>query len=164
MVYYRFDVKAKNYRFLLYVDDLGKRLPEALAGFQRSIMAKNTDPEGQYLQAFRDHLVDWYKFWDPLPANCINLAGMDFINGWLLEETPSVREMKLTEAGQSWANFLRVKTGSGSSYAFMIFPKELGIDISVYIQVMDDITLFANYANDIFSYVHKPSSRQVPIP
>ncbi|KAF9554334.1 terpenoid synthase [Agrocybe pediades] len=137
--------------FLLYVDDLGQRLPKSLEGFQQAIVTKGASPEGTYLQAFRDHLADWYKLWEPLPANSINIAGMEFINGWLLEKTPSIHAMKLIEPGITWPNFLRTKTGSGSSYAFMIFPKELNIDISHYIQVMDDMILFVNYGNDIFS-------------
>ncbi|KAF4610846.1 hypothetical protein D9613_006485 [Agrocybe pediades] len=81
-----------------------------------------------------------------------NTTDEDMINGWLLEETQSVQEMKLMPAGQSFANYLRTKTGGGSCFAFMLFPKEFDIDISVYIQVMDDLTLFNNYANDIFSF------------
>ncbi|KAF9554336.1 terpenoid synthase [Agrocybe pediades] len=136
--------------FLLYVDDIGKRDRGTLEGLQKALVGSTTD-EG-FAQRFRGHMLDWYKHWDPLPANCINLAGLDMINGWLLEETQSVQEMNLMPAGQSFANYLRTKTGGGSCFAFMLFPKEFDIDISVYIQVMDDLTLFNNYANDIFSF------------
>jgi hypothetical protein len=106
---------------------------------------------GDFLQTFREHLTDLYQFWDPIPGNCITLAAMDYINGCLLEEMPAIRDMKLSDAGQSWPYFLRNKTGSSGAYAFMLFPKHLNLDLSVYIQVIEDIILITNLINDILS-------------
>ena len=76
---------------------------------------------------------------------------MDFINGCVLEQMPAIHDMKLSDAGQSWPYFLRNKTGCLGAYDFMIFPKHLNIDISVYIQVIEDIVLIINLVNDILS-------------
>jgi len=37
--------------------------------------------------------------------------------------------------------FLRNKTGSAAAYAFMLFPKHLNLDLSVYIKVIEDVIL-----------------------
>jgi hypothetical protein len=76
---------------------------------------------------------------------------MDYINGCLLEEMPAIRDMKLSDAGRSWPYFLRNKTGSAAAYAFMLFPKHLNLNLSVYIQVIEDIILVTNLINDVLS-------------
>ena len=141
------------YRFLIYVDDLGQKFPSLLGEYQRRVLTPNESPDGAFLQAFREHLTDMYHFWDPIPANCITLAAMDFINGCLLEEMPIIRDMKISKAAHSWPYYLRTKTGSASAYAFMLFPREINPDMSVYIQVIEDIALYTNLVNDILSYV-----------
>lgn len=65
----------------------------------------------------------------------------------------AIRDMQLSDAGQSWPYFLRNKTGSAAAYAFMLFPKHLNLDLSIYIQVIEDIVLFTNLVNDILSWV-----------
>ncbi|KAH9477608.1 Monoterpene synthase 25 [Psilocybe cubensis] len=137
--------------YLIYVDDLGQKFPSMLEGFQERLLTCK-DPEGSFLQAFRAHLADMYKFWDPLPANCITLAGIDFINGCLLEQSPEISEMRLSKAATSWPYFLRNKTGSAAAYGFFLFPKELNVDMTTYIQVMEDIVFYTNLTNDILSF------------
>ena len=137
-------------RYLIYIDDLGQKFPSSLGGFQQRVF-ENDVPQEDLLQTFREHLTDMYQFWDPIPGNCINLAGMDFINGCILEQMPAIRDMKLSDAGQSWPYFLRNKTGGSGAFAFMLFPKHLNINISVYIQVIEDIVLITNLLNDILS-------------
>ena len=137
-------------RYLIYIDDLGQKFPLSLGGFQQRVL-ENDFPQGDSLQTFREHLTDLYQFWDPIPGNCITLAAMDFINGCLLEQMPAIRNMKLSDAGQSWPYFLRNKTGCSAAYAFMIFPKHLNLDLSVYIQAIEDIILITDLVNDVLS-------------
>ena len=141
------------HRFLIYVDDLGQKFPEYLTDFQKRVLTQNASPDGDFLVAFRKHLTEYYRLFDPIPANCINLAAMDFLNGCLLEQMPEIRGMKLTAASHSWPYFLRTKTGSAHAYAFMLFPKERNVDMSTYIQVIDDIAQYVNMVNDILSCV-----------
>ena len=137
-------------RHLIYIDDLGQNFPSSLGGFQRRVL-ENDFPQEDVLQTFRELLTDMYQFWDPIPGNCITLSGMDFINGCVLEQMPAIRDMKLSDAGQSWPYFLRNKTGCSGAFAFMLFPKHLNIDLSVYIQVIEDIVLITSLVNDILS-------------
>ena len=78
---------------------------------------------------------------------------MNSINGRIMEEMPAIRNMDLSNAGHSWPYYLREKTGSGEAFAFMLFPMTSNLDVSVYIQVINDIASFINLGNDILSYV-----------
>ncbi|PPQ81647.1 hypothetical protein CVT25_013342 [Psilocybe cyanescens] len=140
--------------YLIYVDDLGQKFPLFLEGFQERVLT-GKNPEGPFLNDYRAHLADMYHLWDTLPANFITLSGMDFINGCVLEQTPAIRDMRLSQAAHWWPYYLRNKTGSATAYAYMLFPKEIHIDMSIYIQVIEDIIFYINLTNDILS----PSSR-----
>ncbi|KAF8883630.1 hypothetical protein CPB84DRAFT_1686262, partial [Gymnopilus junonius] len=95
-----------------------------------------------------------YQFWNPIGANCITVAGVEFVTGRLIEEEPTIRDMQVSHVASSWPNFLRVKTGGAAAYAFMLFPKDTFPDMSIYIQVVDDISFIVNHLNDLLSY-HK---------
>ncbi|KDR81204.1 hypothetical protein GALMADRAFT_20330, partial [Galerina marginata CBS 339.88] len=101
-----------------------------------------------------------YRFWDTVPANSITLAAMDFMNASLIEQMSGIRDalMKLAEpeAARAWPYYLRCKVGASPAFAFMLFPKDMKIDISVYLPAMSDIILFTDLANDILSF-HKES-------
>ena len=137
-------------RCVVYIDDLGQKFPSFLERFQQRVL-ENDFPQEDVLQTFRDLLTDMYQFWDPIPGNCITISAMEFINGCVLEQMSAIRDMKLSDAGQSWPYFLRNKTGASGAYAFMLFPRHLNIDLSVYIQVIEDIVLVTNLVNDILS-------------
>lgn len=110
-------------------------------------------PDGAFLQGYRDHLIDMYKFWDTIPANSIMISAMEFVNGYILEGMPVLREMQSSHTAQAWPYHVRAKTGGATAYAYMIFPKEINPNMSVYIQVVEDISLYINLVNDILSYV-----------
>ena len=139
-------------RYLIYVDDFGQKFPSSLQRFQQHVFA-NESPDGAFLEALRNHLTDMYQFWDAIPANCINLAAMNYINGCIMEEMPVIRDMKISNSAHSWPYYLREKTGIGEGYAFMIFPRTSNLDTSVYIQVISDLAFFIDLTNDIMSYV-----------
>ncbi|KAF9548379.1 terpenoid synthase [Agrocybe pediades] len=131
---------------------MGQKTPEVLENFQRCIFKGTSEPGPELVQAFREHLDEYYSLFDPIPANCIALCAMDFMNGCLLEEMPEIKGMKLTDASLSWPYFLRNKTGTAQAYAFMLFPKEVNVDMTTYIQVVEDIGLYVNLTNDILSF------------
>lgn len=135
--------------FITLIDDLRKDV-STLEGLQKNaLMGGNGD--GPFMQAFRENLLGLYQFYETVPSNCITLSAFDFVNGTLLEQIPSVRDMKLSDCTQSWPNYLRNKTGCSGSYAFMIFPKTLNVDVSAYVATIGDIISFINTANDILS-------------
>ena len=138
---------------MLYVDDLGQKMPSSLEGFQQSMLTPNGSPDGAFLQALRELLTDMYKLYDTIPANFITLSVMDYLNGCLLEEMPIIRNMPLSKAAHSWPYYLRTKTGAGAAYAFMLFPKTSHYDMSAYIQAIEDMCIVIDLLNDVMSYV-----------
>ncbi|KAF9556488.1 terpenoid synthase [Agrocybe pediades] len=143
---------AKYTWLITYLDDLRCKAPEQLESFQRCIIDGTAELEGELFQTFRKHLTEFYCLFNTIPANVIVLCGMWFINGCSLEQTPEIQNMKLTSASASWPYFLRRKTGSSIAYAFMLFPKEVNVDATVYIQVADDMTLYIDLLNDVLSF------------
>ncbi|KAF9554319.1 terpenoid synthase [Agrocybe pediades] len=142
---------AKYTWLALYVDDMehSHAQPERISSFQRSIIdVTAAEPEGELLQALRKHLAESYRLFEPMAADGIVLCAMDFIHGSLLEQMSKVQRMRLTNASASWPYYLRRKAGSSIGYGFMLFPKEANVDISVYIQVIDDMTLVTDLTND----------------
>lgn len=132
------------------MDNFGHSFPSSMESFQQRILTSQS-PDGSYLGEVRELLGSMYELWDPLPANGIAVSAMDFFNGCLMEQTLAIRDMRVSHAARSWPYYLRNKTGTATAYAFMLFPRELEIDVADYIQVIDDIALFINLTNDILS-------------
>ncbi|KAF9542009.1 terpenoid synthase [Agrocybe pediades] len=154
---------AKYTWLVLYVDDVEyNQAPERLESFQRSIIDVTAEPESEFLRTFRKHLAEFYRLFEPSAANGISLCGMEFIQGSFLEQMPKIQSMKLTTASTSWPKFLRRKTGSSIAYAYMLFPKEVNVDITVYIQVIDDMTFFIDLLNDILSFYKEKLAGERP--
>ncbi|PPQ78320.1 hypothetical protein CVT25_011691 [Psilocybe cyanescens] len=143
--------EGNKHRCLINIEDLGHKYPSSLAGFQAQILQQQR-PEGKVLQSLLDSLTTFYRFWDPIPANCMSHSVLEFVNGSLLEQAPNVNNMKLSSAAKRWPYFLRRKTGISAAFAFAIFPKELNIDMSVYIQAIEDTVLFIDIFNDVLSF------------
>ena len=154
---HRFQIALTYYvymcRFLIYVDDLGQRMPSSLEAFQRSMLVPNENHDSGFLQALHEHLTDMYKLYDPMPANFITLSAMDFVNGCILEEMPTIHNMPLSKSAHSWPYYLRNKTGTAIAYSFMLFPKTSHCEMSVYIQAIEDMSFVINLINDVISYV-----------
>jgi len=69
-----------------------------------------------------------------------------------MEEMPVIRDMKISNAAHSWPYYFREKIGCSEAYAFMLFPTTSNLDISVYIQFVNDIAFFINLSNDVLSF------------
>ncbi|KAJ7758741.1 isoprenoid synthase domain-containing protein [Mycena metata] len=143
---------AKFTWFLIYVDDLSSNMPSALEDFQLKLL-RHEAPEDPVLQHFTGHLMDMYRFWDRLPANCITSAALEFITGCALEIHTEIRKIELALSSTSWPYFLRARTGVAPAYAVMIF-RTLSGNMSRYMQVIADVCLFIDLTNDVLSF-HK---------
>ncbi|KAJ7592216.1 Trichodiene synthase [Mycena floridula] len=93
-----------------------------------------------------------YLHWDPLIANCIVCAALEFVSGCALESRSEIREMDISPLAERWPYFLRTKTGVAAAYALMLFPKDSNPDISKFIQVIADINIFIDLTNDVLSF------------
>ncbi|KAH9478367.1 Monoterpene synthase 25 [Psilocybe cubensis] len=106
--------------------------------------------EDKVLNDLRRCLADAYRLWDDIPANGITVSGLESVNGCLIEKL--LCGMPISPDAGRWPDFLRLKTGAGHAYAYMIFPKELGVEVATYIQAVDDIALFICLTNNILSF------------
>ncbi|KAG5723762.1 hypothetical protein E4T56_gene2214 [Termitomyces sp. T112] len=138
--------------FILYMDDLSHKFPSSMERFQLLILSSENGDQA-LLNQFRANLCDMYPVWDPISANCIVSSAMDYINGCLLERLQTVSKMKICADAQSWPYYLREKTGVAAAYAFMIFPRNPSYSMIDFIQVIGDIMVYINLANDVLSNI-----------
>ncbi|KAG7090688.1 hypothetical protein E1B28_009785 [Marasmius oreades] len=141
---------AKFTWFMIYIDDLSSRMPSALEDFQSKLFSREL-PNDPVLQLLTEHLSDMYRFWDPLPANCITGATLEFVTGCALEINAEIQRIEPSSSPSSWPYYLRAKTGVAPAYAFMIF-KTISGSMSRYMQVIADICLFIDLTNDVLSF------------
>ncbi|QGI86738.1 hypothetical protein CEK25_013467 [Fusarium fujikuroi] len=91
-------------------------------------------------------------YWDPLIANFIVTASLNFLNSNALEARDEFHTIELTKADRSWAWFLREKDGVGEAYAWFTFPKALCPDISLFLEVVPDLSIWIGLTNDVLSF------------
>ncbi|KAF4495658.1 hypothetical protein FAGAP_8212 [Fusarium agapanthi] len=103
------------------------------------------------LQAWADLMKLTFKYWDPLVANFIVTASLNFLNINALEARKEFHQIERTKSGRSWAWFLREKDGVGEAYAWFTFPKALCPDISLFLEVVPDVSTWIGLTNDVLS-------------
>ncbi|KAH9477954.1 Cell morphogenesis protein PAG1 [Psilocybe cubensis] len=130
------------------------KLCDESATLAEPLILQRKEPEAKVLGLLLDSLIAFYQTWDPIPANAMSHSVLEFINGVLLEQDPNILDMELSTAAKSWPYFLRRKTGISAAFAFGIFPKELNIELPVYIQAIEDTVQFIDIFNDVLSF-HK---------
>ncbi|KAJ7107924.1 Trichodiene synthase [Mycena epipterygia] len=126
-------------------------MPTALQDFQRGLVQGQV-PENPVLRHFSLHLRDMYLYWDPVVANCIVCAALEFVNGCVLESRAEIRAMAVSPLAERWPSFLRAKTGVAAAYTLMIFPQSENVDIAQFMQAVPDINVFIELSNDVLSF------------
>ncbi|KAF5551088.1 longiborneol synthase [Fusarium napiforme] len=104
------------------------------------------------LQAWADLMKLTFEYWDPVVANFIVTASLNFLNSNALETRKEFHQIERTKAGRNWAWFLREKDGVGEAYAWFTFPKALCSDISLFLEVVPDISIWIGLTNDVLSF------------
>ncbi|KAF9527653.1 isoprenoid synthase domain-containing protein [Crepidotus variabilis] len=137
--------------FMLYMDDLADRMPDALSDFQRR-MIFGLPQLNPVLEHFPTHLTGFYDFYDPLCANSIVAAALEYVTGTALETRREMSTMPPHPDATSWPYFLRAKTGVAPAYAFMIFYGDRHSNISYFLQTIPDINAFIDLTNDVLSF------------
>ncbi|KAG6872437.1 hypothetical protein C0995_009771 [Termitomyces sp. Mi166 len=125
--------------------------PSSMEKFQVSILSSENIDQA-VLKEFRNNLCGMYPLWDPISANCIVSSAMEYINGCLLENLQTAQEIEIHSNAQSWPYYLREKTGVAAAYAFMIFPRSSSYNLTDFVQVIGDIMVYINLANDVLSF------------
>ncbi|KAG7406974.1 Alpha-cuprenene synthase COP6 [Fusarium oxysporum f. sp. rapae] len=104
------------------------------------------------LQCWADFMKLTFRYWDPLVPNFIVTASLNFLNSNALEARKEFHQIERTKAGLSWAWFLREKDGVGEAYAWFTLPKALCPDISLFLEVIPDISIWIGLTNDVLSF------------
>ncbi|KAF5681463.1 longiborneol synthase [Fusarium denticulatum] len=135
----------------LLLDDQAVEYLEEFSMFHQRFCADEKQPI-PLLQAWADLMKLTFKYWDPLVANFIVTASLNFLNSNALEARKEFHQIERTKAGRSWAWFLREKDGVGEAYAWFTFPRALCPDISLFLEVVPDISIWIGLTNDVLSF------------
>ncbi|KAJ7885896.1 isoprenoid synthase domain-containing protein [Mycena olivaceomarginata] len=147
-----FDVKltfALYAWFFFYIDDCADAL--SLEDYQRGQLLgrPQSDPA---LAHYHEILAKIYDHWDPVCANFMVCAAMEFVNGTILENRAETKELTVMSTAPAWPKYLRAKSGLGPAAACAIFPMKVHPDISAFIQVLPDIDEYTCLTNDVLSF------------
>ncbi|KAJ6614864.1 hypothetical protein B0H10DRAFT_1802339, partial [Mycena sp. CBHHK59/15] len=93
-----------------------------------------------------------YEHWDPICANTMVCAALEFVSGTVLEARKEVSEMEVQPTASSWPKYLGAKSGMVPGFSCTAFPKKTHPDISAYIQALPDIDDYLCLVNDILSF------------
>ncbi|KAJ7208106.1 isoprenoid synthase domain-containing protein [Mycena rebaudengoi] len=135
--------------FFFYIDDCAS--PSALAAFHQNILL-GSPQEDVPLRHFNEVLGKLYGQWDPISANSMVAAALEFVSGNALEVRKDVSEMRIRTTASSWPKYLRAKTGMAPGYSNALFPKQAHSDLSAYIQILPDMDEWMCLVNDILSH------------
>ncbi|KAL0565469.1 hypothetical protein V5O48_016558 [Marasmius crinis-equi] len=137
--------------FMIFIDDLSKRMPNAISEFQHRILLHKPqlDP---VLDQLPRNLSNLYLHWDSVCANSMVCAALEFISGTVMEDKEEIETMPLHPSAENWPRFLRAKTGVAPGYSHAVFPRTAHPDMSAYVQVLPDMDNFLTHGNDILSF------------
>ncbi|KAJ7241640.1 isoprenoid synthase domain-containing protein [Mycena rebaudengoi] len=135
--------------FFFYIDDCAS--PSALAAFHQHILLGSPQKDVP-LRHFNEVLGSLYQHWDPICANSMVAAALEFVSGNVLESRKDISEMRVRPTASSWPQYLRAKTGMAPGFSNAIFPKQAHPDLSAYIQIIPDIDDWMCLVNDILSH------------
>lgn len=118
--------------------------------FHEKFLARKPQPT-RLLESWAEILLDAFRYWDPIIANFIVGASLDFTNACVLEGRPELQTIVPTKEGMSFPWFLRQKNGLADAYAYFAFPMSICPDFSCYLEAIPDLSTYLCLANDIMS-------------
>ncbi|KAJ7438740.1 isoprenoid synthase domain-containing protein [Mycena latifolia] len=116
------------------------------------------------LDPLLDHLATLLKetnrYRDPVCSSAIICSFLEFVASTLIQDRDEVRNNRGVVQSKSWPPYIRAKDGEPDAFAYMIFPREICPDVSVYLQAIPDICTFINYNNDVLSFYKEEIARE----
>ncbi|RGP71697.1 longiborneol synthase [Fusarium longipes] len=135
----------------LLLDDEAVTYPDEFEMFHQRFCAGQKQPI-PLLQGWADLMNLAFEHWDPVVANFIVAASLNFLNANALQARDEFAKFERTKAGHSWAWFIREKDGVGEAYAWFTFPKRLCADKSRFMEVIPDLSMWIGLTNDVLSF------------
>ncbi|KAJ3950913.1 hypothetical protein N0V92_012692 [Colletotrichum tropicale] len=134
----------------ILIDDETSKSPEDCSKFIERFASGEKQPT-PLLEGWAELMRLAYKYWDPVVANFIVTASLNFVNANVLENRQEFKKLKPTKGGKKWPWFLRDKDGVSDAYALFTFPKDQYQDMSNYLEMIPDMSCFLALTNDILS-------------
>ncbi|KAI8956731.1 terpenoid synthase [Daldinia sp. FL1419] len=133
------------------VDDEAGQSPEEFEAFHERFTAGIPQPT-ILLEGWAQIIRGAFTYWEPIVANFIVCSSLDFHNASVLEARSGFRDLVRTDGGQSFAWYMRSKTGLSDAYAYFTFPKAIYPDISCFLEAVPDLSKYISLANDVLSF------------
>ncbi|KAJ6569383.1 isoprenoid synthase domain-containing protein [Mycena capillaripes] len=139
--------------FSMTIDDRVTNMRIPLEHFHERLLnaEKQLDPLLDHLALL---LKETHHYWDPVCASTIVCSFLEFVASTLIQDRDEVKLKGGLVESESWPPYMRGKDGEPDAYAYMIFPKHICPNVSVYLQVIPDMCIFINGSNDVLSF-HK---------
>ncbi|KAK1841568.1 hypothetical protein CCHR01_15802 [Colletotrichum chrysophilum] len=135
----------------ILLDDETSKSPEDCSRFVERLAAGEKQPT-PLLEGWAELMRLAFKYWDPVVANFIVAASLNFVNANVLENRHEFKTLKPTRGGKNWPWFMRDKDGVAEAYALFTFPKDRYQDISNYLEMIpDNMSSYLSLTNDILS-------------
>ncbi|KAF4833913.1 Alpha-cuprenene synthase COP6 [Colletotrichum tropicale] len=144
----------------ILIDDETSKSPEDCSKFIERFAAGEKQPT-PLLEGWAELMRLAYKYWDPVVANFIVTASLNFVNANVLENRHEFKKLKPTKGGKKWPWFLRDKDGVSDAYALFTFPKDQYQDMSNYLEMIPDMSCYLALTNDILSFYKEERNGEV---
>lgn len=135
--------------YVTYIDDMVANDGTSVTAFQERFYRRQpqSDP---VLDALSDIFLKFYDMNDPLSSNLIITCTLEFLTSSVIE--PQTGAVQLVRDAWRFPWFMRERTGFGESWAHLVFPKRLGVNLMDYIEAVPDMTFWIDITNDILSF------------
>ncbi|KAF4909022.1 Alpha-cuprenene synthase COP6 [Colletotrichum fructicola] len=144
----------------ILIDDETSKSPEDCSKFIERFAAGEKQPT-PLLEGWAELMRLAYKYWDPVVANFIVTASLNFVNANVLENRQEFKKLKPTKGGKKWPWFMRDKDGVSDAYALFTFPKDQYQDMSNYLEMIPDMSCYLALTNDILSFYKEERNGEV---
>ncbi|KAF3810954.1 hypothetical protein GCG54_00003132 [Colletotrichum gloeosporioides] len=134
----------------ILLDDGTSKSPDDCSKFIERFAAGQKQPT-PLLEGWAELMRLAFKYWDPVVANFIVTASLNFVNVNVLEGRHEFKKLKPTPGGKKWPWFMRDKDGVSDAYALFTFPKDRYQDMSNYLEMIPDMSSYLALTNDILS-------------
>ena len=134
---------------VFYIDDILSINRGPLLTFQLNSL-RGRPQEDPILECLAQKLLPrMWDYFDPLAANAITVGFLEFMNGTVMEGMAKSM-MPLHRCAQTFPEYVRLKSGAPTQYAFFLFPRDKHPDLKSYLQAMPDLVAFTKYARYFF--------------
>lgn len=145
-----FDLKVLIALCILVAFHIDDNEPDKINSLTLSLLT-GQPPSDPILRCLMTQLLPrMWDYYDPLAANGIFVSFLEAISGDNMEKLS--RDINLLGSAPAFPDWVRVKSGAPTQYAYWLFPRDQYPDIKDYLQAIPDIMKFINHGNEVLSF------------